>query len=62
MSQTAIRMGHCPQCRKPSVLAVDNLFRPFCSERCKFLDLDGWISGRYVIPVEKPMDQSEDDQ
>jgi len=28
----------------------DNTHRPFCSERCRLADLDGWLSGRYVIP------------
>ena len=26
-----------------------NLYRPFCSERCKLIDLDNWLSGRYRI-------------
>lgn len=35
----------CPQCKKP----VDPLFRPFCSKRCADLDLQRWLTGRYVI-------------
>jgi endogenous inhibitor of DNA gyrase (YacG/DUF329 family) len=27
-----------------------NPFRPFCSERCKLLDLGNWLSGAYSIP------------
>ena len=27
-----------------------NVFRPFCSERCQLLDLEGWFSERYRIP------------
>ncbi len=26
-----------------------NPYRPFCSRRCKLLDLDNWLSGRYRI-------------
>lgn len=26
-----------------------NQFRPFCSERCKMIDLENWLSGRYRI-------------
>lgn len=26
-----------------------NLFRPFCSERCRMIDLDNWLAGRYRI-------------
>jgi len=35
----------CPQCKKP----IDPLFRPFCSKRCADLDLQRWLTGRYVI-------------
>jgi hypothetical protein len=35
----------CPQCRKPT----DPVFRPFCSKRCADLDLQRWLTGRYVI-------------
>jgi endogenous inhibitor of DNA gyrase (YacG/DUF329 family) len=27
-------------------------FRPFCSERCKLVDLGNWLGGRYRIPAE----------
>jgi uncharacterized protein len=36
----------CPICGKPSVEAS----RPFCSERCKDVDLNRWLSGTYAIP------------
>lgn len=36
----------CPMCGKP----VDLAFRPFCSKRCSDLDLQRWLSGRYVVP------------
>jgi endogenous inhibitor of DNA gyrase (YacG/DUF329 family) len=38
----------CPICKK-SVTAEGNPFRPFCSERCKLIDLDNWLSERYRI-------------
>jgi hypothetical protein len=43
----------CPICHK-DVPWAGNPFRPFCSERCKLIDLDHWLSGRYRIstPVE----------
>jgi uncharacterized protein len=37
----------CPTCRKP-VTAKDPEF-PFCSERCRLIDLGKWASGKYVI-------------
>ena len=40
----------CPTCRK-KVRWEDNPSRPFCSERCKLLDLGKWLSEDYVIPA-----------
>jgi endogenous inhibitor of DNA gyrase (YacG/DUF329 family) len=40
----------CPICNKV-VAHRENPYRPFCSERCKLIDLDNWFSGRYRIPV-----------
>jgi endogenous inhibitor of DNA gyrase (YacG/DUF329 family) len=44
----------CPTCRKV-VLAKDPDF-PFCSDRCRILDLGKWASGGYVIssPIHDP--------
>ena len=40
----------CPHCGK-KIESAGNAFRPFCSERCKLLDLGNWIDGKYKIPV-----------
>ena len=45
------RTAPCPQCRQPASLDPANRFRPFCSERCKLLDLGEWFAGRYSIPT-----------
>ena len=35
---------------------------PFCSERCKLIDLGRWLSGKYQIPVdESAREQADDD-
>ncbi len=52
-------MGRCPQCGKPSLIAPANSWRPFCSERCKLIDLGDWMNGRFVIPV-APSDELDD--
>ena len=36
----------CPECGKPSSPAT----APFCSPRCRDVDLNRWLSGKYVIP------------
>jgi endogenous inhibitor of DNA gyrase (YacG/DUF329 family) len=40
----------CPTCAK-EVVWENNPFRPFCSERCKLIDLDKWLKGEYSIPL-----------
>jgi endogenous inhibitor of DNA gyrase (YacG/DUF329 family) len=44
----------CPICKRV-IVYEDNPYRPFCSERCKLIDLDNWLSERYRIstPAEK---------
>jgi uncharacterized protein len=39
----------CPRCGKETESA-GNMFRPFCSERCKLLDLGNWAMGAYRLP------------
>jgi endogenous inhibitor of DNA gyrase (YacG/DUF329 family) len=48
---SAIRIARCPKCGASSRLDTANAFRPFCSERCKLLDLGAWLDGRHAIPV-----------
>jgi len=38
----------CPICKKPTDSEADAEF-PFCSERCRLLDLGNWASEKYVI-------------
>lgn len=38
----------CPVCKKPTDSAKDSEF-PFCSERCRLLDLGNWAAEKYVI-------------
>jgi endogenous inhibitor of DNA gyrase (YacG/DUF329 family) len=51
----------CPICKKP--VAPGSEFLPFCSERCKLIDLGNWASEKYVIssPVEES-NELEDDE
>ena len=52
----------CPVCKKP-VENTDSDF-PFCSERCRLLDLGKWASGAYVIssPTQDISDSAPDSQ
>jgi uncharacterized protein len=46
----------CAICGKP----VDARFKPFCSKRCADVDLNRWLSGRYVIPGAEVLEDEED--
>ena len=46
----------CPICSKPAVDASN----PFCSERCRDVDLNRWLSNSYSIPA-KPTDDEDAD-
>jgi len=47
----------CPECRRPSTRES----YPFCSERCRNLDLSRWLSGSYAIPVSEDETKADDD-
>jgi endogenous inhibitor of DNA gyrase (YacG/DUF329 family) len=46
-----VRHFRCPRCRRETSWK-GNAYRPFCSERCKLLDLAAWADERYSIPGE----------
>jgi endogenous inhibitor of DNA gyrase (YacG/DUF329 family) len=50
----------CPQCGELSAFSPDNPYRPFCSERCKMMDLGAWASESYRIesPLQDPLQTS----
>ena len=51
------RAARCPQCGKIADLTPDTRSRPFCSERCKLIDLGAWAAESYRVPVaEDPAD------
>lgn len=43
------KLVRCPQCGAMSPYRLDNPARPFCSPRCKLMDLGAWAEGRYAI-------------
>ena len=44
----------CPRCGAPTRYAPENKWRPFCSERCKMIDLGAWAAESYRVPAEDP--------
>jgi uncharacterized protein len=57
-------MGHtlfvsCPRCGAQVAWLPENRCRPFCSERCKLIDLGDWATERYRVPVQEEKDAPE---
>ena len=53
----------CPHCGKRASFTTENDWRPFCSERCRLIDLGEWIEGKNRIPTDEfaESDVSNDD-
>jgi uncharacterized protein len=49
----------CPECGKATEYSPENEYRPFCSKRCKLIDLGEWIEGRYKINSEENSQYSQ---
>ena len=47
------QLVRCPIC-KTEVCWEGKAYRPFCSERCRLIDLGAWFKGRYRVPGEEP--------
>lgn len=39
----------CPQCQKDVLWQPESTYRPFCSERCRLLDLGDWADENHKI-------------
>ena len=42
----------CPTCQKEVEWSEKSKFRPFCSDRCRLIDLGDWASEKHAIPAE----------
>jgi len=56
------RSVNCPTCAKPVVWEPASRWRPFCSERCKLIDIGAWASETYRVagPELDPGEGKED--
>ncbi len=43
---------NCPECGKTVPWTRESRYRPFCSDRCRLIDLGEWASGGHAIPGE----------
>jgi endogenous inhibitor of DNA gyrase (YacG/DUF329 family) len=51
----------CPTCQRPVEWTPAFPYRPFCSERCKLVDLGAWASGTHAIPGDQASEDEIDD-
>lgn len=49
----------CPNCQKWVEWIPEQKFKPFCSERCRLIDLGAWADGTYSVPTDEPADSEE---
>jgi endogenous inhibitor of DNA gyrase (YacG/DUF329 family) len=56
----ADRLVPCPACKTPTPYNSANRWRPFCSERCRNLDLGAWASESYRVAAQPPADGDDD--
>ncbi|MGA8705475.1 MAG: DNA gyrase inhibitor YacG [Steroidobacteraceae bacterium] len=56
---------NCPTCQRQIVWSDEYPYRPFCSERCRLIDLGAWLSEQRAIADKEPEfsnDTPDDDQ
>jgi uncharacterized protein len=52
----------CPTCEREIEWSDEFPFRPFCSERCRLIDLGAWLSEQRAIPGEPPPPPGDADE
>jgi uncharacterized protein len=60
-----VKQVRCPRCGENAAFSPQNPWRPFCSERCKMIDLGAWAAESYRVPLAdespgSPPDSAED--
>jgi endogenous inhibitor of DNA gyrase (YacG/DUF329 family) len=52
-------MVKCPTCRRPVEWSEASIYRPFCSDRCRLIDLGAWLTEQHKIPDESSPEGDE---
>lgn len=55
------RQIKCPQCGRLTVYSLENPARPFCSARCKLIDLGQWADESYKVPAKADQELNPDE-
>ncbi|MBT3365590.1 MAG: DNA gyrase inhibitor YacG [Nitrospina sp.] len=60
MNESSQKHLKCGICKEPAEMdRTKNPFLPFCSERCRTIDLGKWLDGKYVIDGDEIIPDSE---
>ena len=59
MNTEKIRTVPCPICKEPAEWSPANEYRPFCSRRCKLIDLGQWATEKYRIAGQDTPNQAQ---
>lgn len=51
---------NCPHCGATVLWATESKYKPFCSERCRLIDLGDWLLEKHAIP-DSPLPEDRDD-
>jgi len=59
MTASVGRIVLCPRCGTQVEWGPQNRYRPFCSARCRDVDLGHWFGERYTVPATEPGDEED---
>jgi endogenous inhibitor of DNA gyrase (YacG/DUF329 family) len=45
-----VTLVKCPECGRPVPWSSESTYRPFCSDRCRLIDLGAWLTEQHKIP------------
>jgi uncharacterized protein len=60
-----VKLVKCPTCGRQTEWSEQATFRPFCSERCRLIDLGAWLTEQHAIPgdpIAPQSDEAEDER
>lgn len=58
MSEEKVLSVKCPTCGTAVAWKPENTFRPFCSRRCKLIDLGEWADEKYAVAAEEGLPEA----
>ena len=50
---TEVTIVKCPTCQTPVIWNEESKYRPFCSQRCRLIDLGQWAQEKYTVAAEE---------